>query len=89
MSTAMETSKDHSMKRVQELAKENSNLIWQHFTKNKPAKTKVSWKIQERKHAMMKIMLNNPLTNVYTCITKNRPTSRPIPTKKINTKRLN
>ena len=26
------------MKRVQELAKENSKLIWQLFTKNKPVK---------------------------------------------------
>ena len=26
---------DHSMKRVKELAKENSKLIWQHFTKRK------------------------------------------------------
>ena len=26
---------DHSMKRVRELAKENSNPIWRHYTKNK------------------------------------------------------
>ena len=30
----------------------------------------------------MKIMLNNPLTNVSTHLTKNRLTSRPLPTKK-------
>jgi hypothetical protein len=54
------------MKRVQELAKENCKPIRQHFIKNKPAKTKVSRKIQKRKHVKMKIMLNNPLTNVYT-----------------------
>ena len=51
------------MKRVQELATENSKPIWQHFTKNKPAKTKVLRNIQKRKHAKMKIMLNDPLTN--------------------------
>ena len=27
-------------------------------------------------------MSNNPLTNVYTCLTKNRSTRRPIPTTK-------
>ena len=37
---------DHSMKRVKELAKENSKPIWRHFTANKPAKTiKVSRKL--------------------------------------------
>ena len=35
---------DHSMKRVKELAKENSIPIWRHFTANKPAKTTVSRK---------------------------------------------
>ena len=48
---------DHSMRRVQELAKAKNKPIWQHFTKNKPAKTKVSRKIQKKKHAKMKIML--------------------------------
>ena len=32
------------MKRVKELAKENSKLTWKHFTANKQAKTKVSVK---------------------------------------------
>jgi hypothetical protein len=35
---------DHSMKRVKELAKGNSKPIWQHFTKHKPTKMKVSRK---------------------------------------------
>jgi hypothetical protein len=39
---------DHSMKRVKELAKENSKPIWQHFTANKPAKTKVSRKLSQQ-----------------------------------------
>ena len=73
---------DHSMKRVQELAKENSKPIWQLFTKNKPAEIKVSRKIQKRKHARMKVMLNNPLTNVYTHLKQNRSTSQPLPAKK-------
>ena len=54
----------------------------QHFTKNKLAKTKVSRKLIKRKHAKMKIMLNNPLTNVYTRLKKNRSTSQPLPTTK-------
>jgi hypothetical protein len=42
---------EHSMKRVKELAQENSKPIWKHFTANKPAKTKVSRRIkQENKH---------------------------------------
>ena len=62
----------------------------QHFTKNKPAKTKVSRKIQKRKHAKMQVILNNPLTNnVYTCLKKNRSTSCPIPTKKKKYKKNN
>ena len=78
------------MKRVQELAQENSKPIWQHFTKNEPAKTKVSRKIQKRKHAKMQVILNNPLTNnVYTCLKKNRSTSCPIPTKKKKYKKNN
>ena len=39
---------DHSMKRVKELAKENSKPIWRHFTANKPAKTKVSRKLPKQ-----------------------------------------
>ena len=36
------------MKRVQELAKENSKLIWQLFTKNKPVKKRNQRKITEK-----------------------------------------
>jgi hypothetical protein len=57
---------DHSMKRGKELAKENSKPILQHFTANKPVKTKVSRKISIRTHAQTKKMSDNPLTNVYT-----------------------
>jgi hypothetical protein len=39
---------EHSMKRVKELARENSKPLWKHFTANKPAKTKVSRKITTR-----------------------------------------
>jgi hypothetical protein len=35
---------EHSMKRVKELAQENSKPIWQYFTAKKPAKTTVSRK---------------------------------------------
>ena len=80
---------DHSMKRVQELAKGNSKPIWHHFTKNKPAKTKESRKLQKRKHAKKKIMLKNPLTNVSTRLRKNRSTSHPLPTKKKKYRRTN
>jgi ABC-type uncharacterized transport system ATPase subunit len=38
---------EHSMKRVKELAKENSKPIWKHFTANKPRKTRVSRKLQQ------------------------------------------
>jgi hypothetical protein len=48
------------MKRVKELAKENSKPIWQHFTANKPAKTKVSRKTTKRKLALPKKMSGNP-----------------------------
>jgi hypothetical protein len=67
---------DHSMKRVKELAKENSKPIWQHFTANKPAKTKVSRKTSQRKIALPKKMSDNPLTNVYERMQKNRSSSR-------------
>jgi len=67
---------DHSMKRVKELAKENSKPIWQHFTANKPAKTKVSRKILTRQNIKTKIMSDNPLTNVYTRLQKKRSSSR-------------
>jgi hypothetical protein len=67
---------DHSMKRGKELAKENSKPIWQHFTANKPSKTKVSRKTSQRKLAIEKKMSDNPLTNVYERMQKNRSSSR-------------
>ena len=39
---------DHSMKRVKELAKENSKPLWKHSTANKPAKTTVSRKLPQQ-----------------------------------------
>jgi hypothetical protein len=66
---------DHSMKRVKELAKENSKPIWQHFTANKPAKTKVSRKVNKRTNNKPKKMSNNPLTNVYNRMRKKRSSS--------------
>jgi hypothetical protein len=74
---------DHSMKRVKELAKENSKPIWQHFTANKPAKTTVSRKINKRKHTKPKKMSDNPLTNVYNRMQKKRSSSRVTVSKKI------
>jgi hypothetical protein len=35
---------DHSMKRVKELAQENSKPIWEHFTAHEPARTRVQRK---------------------------------------------
>ena len=67
---------DHSIKRVGELAKGNSNPILQHFTANKPAKKKVSRKLTERKDTKPKKMSDNPLTNVYYRMQKNRLSSR-------------
>jgi hypothetical protein len=67
---------DHSMKRVKELAKDNSKPIWQHFTANKPAKTKVSRKLNKTKHIKIKRMSDNPLTNVYSRMQKKRSSSR-------------
>jgi hypothetical protein len=64
------------MKRVKELAKENSKPIWQHFTANKPARTKVSRKVTKRKHSKPKKMSNNPLTNVYNRLQKKRSSNR-------------
>jgi hypothetical protein len=64
--TRWKTVIDHSMKRVKELAQANSKPIWQHFTANKPAKTRVSRKLATRKHIRTIRMTNNPLTNVYT-----------------------
>ena len=75
---------DHSMKRVMELAKENSKPIWRHFTANKPAKTKVSRKLP--KQMKTKKYLNNPLTNVYIRLKKKRSSSRVLPVRKIKYK---
>jgi len=80
---------DHSMKRVKELAKENSKPIWKHFTVTKPSKIIVSRKITNRKHTRHKKMYDNPLTNVYTRREKNRSSSRVITTTKIKYKRTN
>jgi ribonuclease HI len=74
---------DHSMKRVKELAKENSKPIWQHFTANKPAKTTVSRKITKKKHTKPKKMSDNPLTNVYNRMQKKRSSSRVTVTKTV------
>ncbi|OEU11118.1 hypothetical protein FRACYDRAFT_246229 [Fragilariopsis cylindrus CCMP1102] len=65
---------DHSMKRVKELAKENSKPIWRHYTKNKPAKTTVSRKLPQRMKT--KKYFNNPLTNVFKRLRKTRSSSR-------------
>jgi hypothetical protein len=65
------------MKRVKELAQENSKPIWQHFTANKPAKTKVSWKLSQQ--SKPKKYSNNPLTNVHTRLKKKRSSSRVLP----------
>jgi hypothetical protein len=70
---------EHSMNRVKEVAQANSKPIWQHFTANKPAKTKVSRKAMTQKEAKVKKMSNNPLTNVYTRLQKKSSSSRVIP----------
>jgi hypothetical protein len=69
---------EHSMKRVEELAQANSKPTWQHFTANKPAKTKVSRKLSTRKHARKIGMTNNPITNVYIRTHTKRSSSRVI-----------
>jgi hypothetical protein len=69
---------EHSMKRVKELAQENSMPIWKHFTANKPAKTRVSRKIPTRKQARTIRMSNNQLANVYIRMHKKRSSSRVI-----------
>jgi ATP-dependent protease HslVU (ClpYQ) ATPase subunit len=66
------------MKRVKELAQENSKPIWKHFTANKPTKTRVSRKIPTRRQARTIRMSNNQLTNVYIGIHKKRSSSRVI-----------
>jgi len=71
---------DHSMKRVKELAQENSKPIWRHFTADKPAKIKISRKAPTRRHEFPKRMSNNPLTNVFERLSKKRSSSRTLPT---------
>jgi hypothetical protein len=68
----------HSMKRVKELAQENSKPIWKHFTAKEPAKTRISRKTSTRKHKRIKRMTNNLLTNVYIRMNKKRSSSRVI-----------
>jgi (p)ppGpp synthase/HD superfamily hydrolase len=75
------------MKRVKELAKENSKPIWQHFTANKPAKTKVSRRLNKMKHTKTKRMSDNPLTNVYKRMKKKRSSSRVTVTAKLRYKK--
>ena len=72
------------MKRVKELAKENSKPIWKHFTANKPAKTTVS-RINTKQKKPKKYS-DNPLTNVFKCLRKKRSSSRVVPTKKTKNK---
>jgi hypothetical protein len=69
---------EHSMKRVKELAQENSKPIWKHFTANKPTKTRVSRKIPTERQARTIRMSNNQLTNVYIRMHKKRSSSRVI-----------
>jgi hypothetical protein len=78
---------EHSMKRVRELAKENSKPIWQHFTANKPARMKVSRKITKRRQKESKKLSDNPLTNVYKRMQKKRSSSRATATTKIRYKK--
>jgi hypothetical protein len=78
---------EHSMKRVRELAKENSKPIWQHFTANKPARMKVSRKITKRRQKESKKLSDNPLTNVYKRMQKKRSSSRATVTTKIRYKK--
>jgi hypothetical protein len=78
---------EHSMSRVKKMAQENSKPIWQHFTANKPAKTKVSRKALTRNQPKNKKMSNNPLTNVYERLQKKRSSSRVLPEKKATYKK--
>jgi hypothetical protein len=72
---------DHNMKRVKELAQENSKPIWKHFTANKPAKTGVSGKPSTGKQVRKSRMTNNPLTTVHIRMHKKRWSSRAIKAK--------
>jgi hypothetical protein len=78
---------EHSMRRVKELAKENSKPIWQHFTANKPAKKKVSRRLNKKQHTKPKKMSDNPLTNVYIRMQKKRSSSRATVTTKLRYKK--
>jgi (p)ppGpp synthase/HD superfamily hydrolase len=64
------------MKRVEELAQENSKPIWEHFTATKPAKTRISRKRLARKHIKKTRTSDNPLTNVFIRMQKKRSSSR-------------
>ena len=75
------------MKRVKDLAKENSKPIWRHFTQDKPTKTKVSRKLSTRKPNKQKRMCNNPLTNVFQRMKKKRSSSRVIANTKVRYKK--
>jgi (p)ppGpp synthase/HD superfamily hydrolase len=74
------------MKRVKELAKERSKPIWQHYTANKPIKTRVSRKISTRKQKQHKKMYDNPMTNVFQRLKKKRSSSRVITNTKVRYK---
>jgi hypothetical protein len=76
------------MKAVKELAQANSKPIWQHFTANKPAKTRVSRKLSKRKYTRKIRMMNNPLTNVYIRMHKKRSSSRVIKATTRNIRKL-
>jgi hypothetical protein len=69
------------MKRVKELAKENSKLTWKHFTANKQAKTKVSRRLPQQMKTEK--YSNNPLTNLYIRLVKKRSSSRVLPVLKV------
>jgi hypothetical protein len=72
------------MKRVKELAKENSKPIWKHFMANKPAKIKVSRRLPQQKKTRK--FSSNPLTNMYTRLKKKRSSSRVLPVMKVKYK---
>jgi hypothetical protein len=71
-----------SMKRVKDLARENSKPIWQHSTDKKPAKTRVSRKMTTRTHVQTGKMFDNPLTNVYDRLQRKGSSSRVLPVAK-------
>ena len=70
------------MKKVKEKAKQGSEPIWSHFTKEKPAKTVVKRRINNRFGDRRKKFANNPLTNVFAILTKKRSTSKAAPKQK-------